>query len=106
MTLQTAMHCLRAIAVASLVLGTATLRAGGPLLVGSATFGVDGQAFVWDNTKPIQYRTDGGPLGSLSNSVANGMVAQGFQTWARVSTASLSCWIDHERSRWRREHAF
>jgi Matrixin len=64
--------------------------AGGPLVVGSSTFGVDGKPFVWDNSVPIQYRTDGGSLGALDNATANLHVAQAFQVWATAPGASIS----------------
>lgn len=64
--------------------------AGGPLLVGGPKFGANGQPFVWDNTRPIQYRTDGGNLGTLDNSTANSRVAAAFNAWASVPTAKLS----------------
>ncbi len=76
--------------VLALLFSAGTLRAGGPLIIGSPSFGVEGQPFVWDNTAPIRYWTDTGPLGLLSNSDANAMVAQAFQTWSQVQTASLS----------------
>ncbi len=90
MNLTLAWRCLCAVAIASLTLSAVSVEAGGPLKIGGPKFGMDGQPFVWDNTKPIQYWTDGGPLGSLSNSDANAMVAQAFQAWAQVPTASLS----------------
>jgi hypothetical protein len=64
--------------------------AGGPLLVGSPKFGVDGQPFVWDNTQTISYRTDSGALGSMSNATANTHVQKAFTTWSQVPTASIS----------------
>ena len=71
------------------ILAALTAHAGGPIAVGSPKLGVDGQPFVWDNSAPIRYTTDGGTLGSLSNSSANQLVAQMFQQWA-VPTAALS----------------
>jgi hypothetical protein len=73
-----------------LVYATPSSHAGGPLTIGGPSFGIEGQAFVWDNSKPIQYRTDGGPLGAVSNSSANNLVAQAFQQWRQVPTAKLS----------------
>ena len=73
-----------------LVYATPSSHAGGPLTIGGPSFGIEGQAFLWDNSKPIQYRTDGGPLGALSNSSANSLVAQAFQQWTQVPTAKLS----------------
>lgn len=64
--------------------------AGGPLLVGGPKFGIDGQPFVWDNSVPIRYTTDGGTLGTWDNATANQHVAAAFAVWAAVPTASLS----------------
>ena len=73
-----------------LVYATPSSHAGGPLTIGGPSFGIEGHAFLWDNTKPIQYRTDGGPLGAISNSSANSLVAQAFQQWTQVPKAKLS----------------
>jgi len=64
--------------------------AGGPLLVGGPKFGLSGQAFVWDNSVPIVYATDGGNLGVWDNATANSHVAAAFALWGAVPTASLS----------------
>jgi hypothetical protein len=72
--------------------------AGGPLFVGSPTFGVDGQPFTWDPAAmPIQYRVDGGPMSATSggrvainNSAGLARVQSMFQTWQGVSTAAVS----------------
>ena len=64
--------------------------AGGPLLVGGPNFGVDGAPFVWDNARTIQYRTDGGNLGSLSNAAANSLVTTAFSAWTSIPTVSLT----------------
>lgn len=64
------------------------VRAGGPLAVGG-TLGVDSQPFVWDTTTEIQYRTDGGTLGSLTNAGANTQVQVMFQVWEDVATATI-----------------
>lgn len=77
------------LALALLVFSTAA-RAGGPLLVGSPSFGVDGQPFVWNNSQPIQYRTDTGALGPMSNATAIANVQQAFSSWTQVPTASIS----------------
>lgn len=74
----------------SLLCATTSSYAGGPLAIGGPSFGIEGQAFVWDNSKPIQYRTDGGPLGIITNASANSLVAQAFQQWTQVPTATLS----------------
>src|SRR5580704_16488401 len=65
-------------------------HAGGPMLIGSPTFGVDGQPFVWDNSHPIQYRTDSGALGAMDNATANSNLALAFAAWTQVPTASLT----------------
>lgn len=72
------------------LLVSVTAYAGGPMLVGSPAFGADGQPFVWDNSRSIQYRTDGGNLGSMDNTTANSHVQQAFAAWTQVPTASLS----------------
>lgn len=76
--------------IACLIFLSTLAHAGGPLLVGGPDFGVSGQPFAWDNTRPIPYRTDGGPLGSASNSTAVNMAAQMFQAWGAVSSAQLT----------------
>jgi hypothetical protein len=90
MNLRNTRRCLWGIAVATMVVGAGALHAGGPLIVGGPGFGVEGQPFVWDNTQPIRYWTDGGSLGPLDNSNANSLVAQAFQTWGQVPTAALT----------------
>ena len=69
--------------------GQRAAHAGGPLIVGGS-FGVDAQPFTWDTTNPINYTTDGGMLGTLSETEANDRVATMFQVWADVSTATIS----------------
>jgi hypothetical protein len=64
--------------------------AGGPLLVGGPKFGIEGQPFVWDNSVPIRYTTDGGNLGPWDNSFANARVAAAFAVWGSVPTAHLT----------------
>jgi hypothetical protein len=74
------------------------MHAGGPLFVGSSSFGVDGQPFTWDPTAmPIQYRVDGGPMAAtpsgqvvVNNSAGLARVQSMFQTWQSVSTAAVS----------------
>jgi hypothetical protein len=72
--------------------------AGGPLNVGGTGAGVPGVPLLWDNSKPIVYRVDAGPLSQRPNGGAvvidnaggitrvNGM----FGNWAAVPTASLN----------------
>lgn len=74
----------------SLLCARTSSYAGGPLAIAGPSSGIEGQAFVWDNSKPIQYRTDGGPLGIITNAAANSLVAQAFQQWTQVPTATLS----------------
>jgi len=64
---------------------TAHLYAGGPLNT------VNGRAVVYDNSRfPISYSPDRGNLGSLSNGLATSLVDTSFQTWANVSTATIT----------------
>lgn len=79
--------CLVGIIVLTLTLFA---HAGGPLAVGSQQFGVDGQPFVWNNTQPIQYRTDSGALGPMSNATANSHLQNALNAWTQVPTALLS----------------
>lgn len=64
------------------------LYAGGPLIVGG-TFGVEGQPFTWSTASEIQYRTDGGKLGKLTNAQAVTRVQAMFQVWEDVPTATI-----------------
>jgi hypothetical protein len=72
--------------------------AGGPLFVGSNTFGTDGKAFTWDpSAMPIKYRVDGGPMSARSNgtvvidnNAGKIRIASMLQTWSSVTTASVS----------------
>jgi hypothetical protein len=70
---------------------------GGPLAVGGPGFGISGAPIIWDNTAPIQYRVDPGPMavnpsGTTVINNANGItrVNSMFATWSAVTTASLS----------------
>lgn len=65
------------------------VMAGGPILVGGPTFGVEGAPFTWDTTSEIQYRTDGGTLGSLTNAQAIARVESMFNVWENVATANI-----------------
>ncbi len=69
--------------------GQRPAHAGGPLIVGG-TLAIEGQPFTWDTSAPIAYTTDGGMLGTLSETEANDRVATMFQAWADVSTATIS----------------
>ena len=64
-----------------LVVAVIPARAGGPLLIGNATLGMEGEPLVWDNTVPVSYRTDGGSLGSLTTEQANERVRLAFEAW-------------------------
>lgn len=64
-------------------------RAGGPLLVGGPSM-AEGQPFRW-NINPFDYWTDQGDLGSqLPQAQANQFVADAFQVWQDVPTATLT----------------
>jgi len=73
-----------------LLLRSLAADAGGPLLVGSPSFGVDGQPFVWNNAEPVQYRVDSGTLGTLSNATATADLAKAFAAWTQLPTVTLS----------------
>jgi hypothetical protein len=72
--------------------------AGGPLYVGGPGAGVPGVPLVWDNSKPIVYRVDAGPLSQrpnggtvvINNSIGITRVNSMFGNWAAVPTASLN----------------
>jgi len=72
--------------------------AGGPLVVGGSTEGLSGIALVWDNSKPISYRVDSGPLSQLpngggvviDNAHALTRVQNMFANWSAVPAANLS----------------
>jgi hypothetical protein len=66
-------------------------RAGGPQVIGNQVLGTEGRPILWDQQyMPILYVTDGGTLGPLTNLQANQRVQQAFDSWASVSTASIS----------------
>lgn len=72
--------------------------AGGPLTVGGPTEGVPGVPLLWDNTKPIAYRVDGGPLSQqpnggpvlIDNATGVARVNTLFAYWSAVPTANLT----------------
>ena len=72
--------------------------AGGPLFVGSNTFGTDGKIITWDAAAmPIKYRVDGGPMSAKStgqtvidNTTGKNRIASMLQTWSSVPTALVS----------------
>ncbi len=63
--------------------------AGGPIVVGGPSFGVEGAAFTWSTSTEVSYRTDGGTLGLLTNVQANTRVETLFQLWEDVPTANI-----------------
>ncbi len=69
--------------------GQRPARAGGPLIVGGS-FGIDAQPFTWDTAAPIDYTTDGGMLGTLTNAEADTRVQTMFQVWQNVATATIA----------------
>src|SRR6266852_350026 len=50
----------------------------------------DGRPVAWNNSQPISYSVDQGPLGRLSNADAAALVQTAFQRWRDVNTASIS----------------
>jgi uncharacterized repeat protein (TIGR01451 family) len=50
----------------------------------------DGRPVAWNNSQPISYSVDQGPLGNLSNADATTLVQTAFQRWAGVDIASIS----------------
>jgi len=72
--------------------------AGGPLAVGGPTKGVSGVPLLWDSTKPIAYRVDGGPLSQqpnggpvvIDNATGVARVNTLFAYWSAVPTANLT----------------
>lgn len=79
--------------LALLVSGTVASWAGGPLNVAGEAFSpvVQGKPITWDPTSPVRYRTpSAGALGKLDNASAVSRVAQLFQVWQDVKTASIT----------------
>ncbi len=74
--------------LAAAAIVAALARAGGPLLVGGPGM-AEGQPFRW-NINPFDYWTDLGSLGNQSQSQANQFVAEAFQVWQDVPTATLT----------------
>jgi len=87
-----------AILLSLLVLPTKMTYAGGPLTVGGPTEGIAGVPLLWDNTKPIAYRVDGGPLSQqpnggpvvIDNATGIARVNTLFRYWSAVPTANLT----------------
>lgn len=64
--------------------------AGGPLLVGGPTVGVDGVPMTWANGI-VNYRVDGGNFtANVSNAQGVARVQAMFATWTSVPTASIT----------------
>lgn len=83
----------------SLALSSASIVfAGGPLTVGGPTQGVSGVPLLWDNTAPIQYRVDSGPLSQqpnggpvvIDNAAGISRVNRLFGYWSALPTANLN----------------
>ena len=72
--------------------------AGGPLFVGSSTFGVDGKIMTWDPAAmPVHYRLDSGPMSAkttgtvvIDNATGKSRISSLLQTWQSVSTAKIT----------------
>lgn len=72
--------------------------AGGPLTVGGPSEGVSGMPLLWDNTKPIVYRVDSGPLSQqpnggpvvIGNATGVARVNQLFGYWSALPAANLT----------------
>jgi hypothetical protein len=78
------MRIVRAALIMTLVMIHVTsLFAGGPLEVSA------GSAVIWDTAHGLSYKLDDGPLGQVPEREAAEFVAQAFEKWARVPTASL-----------------
>jgi hypothetical protein len=72
-------------------------NAGGPLNVVGPASANAGQTFVWDNSAPIPYTVDTGPLSvnpsgqvMIGNSQGLARVQSLFQNWSSVPTASIT----------------
>jgi hypothetical protein len=64
-----------------------TAYAAGPLNVGGPG-AAPGVPYIW-NINPLTYWTDQGKLGIYDNTAANSLVAQAFEVWQDIPTASL-----------------
>jgi hypothetical protein len=81
-----------------LLLPVNVVFAGGPLTVGGPTQGISGVPLLWNNSQPIAYRVDGGPLSQqpnggtvvIDNPTGVARVERMFQYWSAVPTASLT----------------
>ncbi len=88
-----------AVLLFALLVGTVPFAsAGGPLAVGSPSYGKDAQPFTWDPAAmPIQYRVDTGPLAKLpaggaivDNAAGLARLQNMLSMWSSVSTATVS----------------
>jgi hypothetical protein len=59
--------------------------AGGPLAVSKS-----GEPYAWDNSGPIAYHPDRGPLGLLDNEAALELIEESFGVWSSNSLSSVS----------------
>ena len=83
--------------LSSLLLPANVIFAGGPLAVGGPSNGISGVPLIWDNTKAISYRVDGGPLSQqpnggpivIDNPTGVARVNRLFGYWSAVPTANL-----------------
>ena len=83
--------------VSFLLLQAHGVFAGGPLVVGGPAQGISGVPLVWDNTNPVTYRADSGPLSQqpnggavvITNAQGVARVQSMFGNWAAVPTANL-----------------
>ncbi len=60
------------------------------VLAGGPTATRNGAPVRYNNASPITYKTDQGPMGSFTNTVATNLTINSFQTWQNVSTAQIS----------------
>jgi hypothetical protein len=87
-----------AILLTFLLLPVEIAYSGGPLTVGGPTEGISGVPLLWDNSKPIAYRVDNGPLSQqpgggpiiIDNPTGVARVNKLFGYWSAVTTANLS----------------
>ncbi len=90
-----------ALAICALLVSLNPALAGGPILVGSPTFGVSGQPFTWDlaalPNHAVQYRVDGGPLAKrpdgtvvIDNAAGVARVKSLFDVWQNVPTSAIA----------------
>jgi len=91
------MRILHAMVVCALLVAAAPAYAGGPLFIGSARLGHDGQPLTWNPAAmPIPYRVDSGPLSvtpngtvAINNSTGVTRVSSMFSVWS-APTANIT----------------